>query len=38
LYTFETYEGKHGGGSELVIIGKNLDEAEYREAFGKVLV
>ncbi|CAN5622669.1 MAG: GTP-binding protein [Actinomycetota bacterium] len=38
LYTFETYEGKHDGGSELVVIGRNLDEAEYREAFEKVLV
>ncbi len=37
LYTFETYEGKHDGGSDLVIIGRDLDEAEYREAFEKVV-
>jgi G3E family GTPase len=36
LYTFETYEGKHDGGSELVVIGKNLDEAEYRKEFEKL--
>lgn len=37
LYTFETYEGKHDGGSELVVIGKTLDEDEYREAFGRTV-
>jgi G3E family GTPase len=33
LYSLLPYEGNHEGGSELVIIGKDLDEAEYRRAF-----
>lgn len=36
LYTFNAYEGEHGDGSELVVIGRNLDESEYREAFARV--
>ncbi|TCJ16454.1 GTP-binding protein [Rubrobacter taiwanensis] len=36
LYTFDEYEGEHDGGAELVIIGRNLDEAEYRAAFERV--
>lgn len=37
LYSFDAYEGEHGGGSEVVIIGKDLDEEEYREAFERVM-
>lgn len=37
LYSFDAHEGKHQGGSEPVLIGRNLDEAEYREAFEQVL-
>jgi len=33
LYSLVPYEKDHTGGSELVIIGKDLDEAEYRRAF-----
>lgn len=33
LYSFDAYDGDHEGGSELVVIGRNLDEEEYREAF-----
>lgn len=36
LYTFDTYEGETDGTSELVIIGRDLDETEYREAFERV--
>lgn len=36
IYSFDTYDGDHGGGSELIIIGKNLDENEYREAFERI--
>lgn len=36
LYSFDAHEGDHGGGSELVLIGRDLDEEEYREAFRKV--
>lgn len=37
LYTFEAYEGKHDGASELVVIGKDLDEEEYRGAFERTV-
>ncbi len=36
LYTFDTYEGQTDGTSELVIIGRDLDESEYKEAFERV--
>lgn len=36
LYSFDAYEGEHAGGSELVVIGKDLDEKEYREAFERI--
>lgn len=37
LYRFDAYEGEHGGGTEVVIIGRDLDEEEYREAFERVV-
>jgi len=37
LYTFDTYEGQTDGASELVIIGRDLDETEYTEAFERVM-
>jgi len=37
LYSFDAYEGEHGGGSEVVLIGKDLDEDEYREAFERIV-
>lgn len=37
LYSFEAYDGEHEGGSALVVIGRDLDEAEYREAFRRVI-
>lgn len=33
LYSLVPYEKDHDGGSELVVIGKDLDEGEYRRAF-----
>lgn len=36
LYTFDTYEGYTDGTSELVIIGRDLDESEYKQAFERV--
>jgi G3E family GTPase len=38
LYRFDAYEGEHGRGSEVIIIGKDLDEDEYRAAFERVIV
>ncbi len=37
LYRFDAYEGEHAQGSEVVIIGKDLDEDEYRAAFKRVI-
>jgi G3E family GTPase len=37
LYSFDSFDGEHPGGSEVVIIGRNLDEAEYREAFERLV-
>ncbi|MGF1471024.1 MAG: GTP-binding protein [Rubrobacteraceae bacterium] len=36
LYSFDPYYGDHDGGSELVVIGRGLDEGEYRRAFARV--
>ncbi len=36
IYSFDTYEGDHEGVSELVVIGRDLDEEEYRQAFARV--
>ncbi len=33
LYSLVPYDRDHEGGSEVVVIGKDLDEAEYRQAF-----
>lgn len=38
IYSFDVYDGDHEGGSRLVVIGRNLDEEEYREAFERVPV
>lgn len=38
LYSFDTYDGDHDGGSELVVIGRGLDEEEYRRAFARVSI
>lgn len=37
LYTFDTYDGETDGTSELVIIGRDLGETEYKEAFERVV-
>lgn len=38
LYSFDAHEGPHPGSSELVVIGRNLDKARYREAFERIPV
>jgi G3E family GTPase len=37
LYTFDAYEGEHAGGAELVVIGRDLDEREYRKEFARLI-
>lgn len=37
LYSFDAHEGDHAGGTEVVLIGRNLDEEEYRAAFGRTI-
>ncbi|MBA2441103.1 MAG: GTP-binding protein [Rubrobacter sp.] len=38
ISTLSPHDGDAGAGSELVVIGRDLDEDRYREAFEKVLV
>ena len=37
LYSFDAHDGEHAGGTEVVIIGRDLDEDEYRAAFERTV-
>jgi G3E family GTPase len=37
LYSFDAHDGEHGGGTEVVLIGRDLDEGEYRAAFEETI-